>query len=81
MYSTLTRKRQRKLHIKNYCTARAWTHLMRVSMGVLPTSLTKKSCSMTVEDTVRSDGRRRSSLPNLVGWFGYCVRQYSSRAH
>lgn len=55
--------------------------LMRVSMGVFPTSRTKKSCSMTWELTVRRDGRRRSSLPNLVGWLGYWFRQYSSRAH
>lgn len=36
---------------------------------------------LTCEETVRSEGNRRSSLPNLVGWLGYCVRQYSSRAH
>ncbi|KAG8191190.1 hypothetical protein JTE90_011874 [Oedothorax gibbosus] len=54
---------------------------MRVSIGVLPTRRTKKSCSMTCEDTVRSEGSRRSSLPNLVGWLGYWVRQYSSSAH
>lgn len=54
---------------------------MSVSMGVLPTSRTKKSCSITWELTVRSEGRRRRSLPNLVGWFGYCVLQYSSNAH
>ena len=55
--------------------------LIRVSMGVLPTSLTKKSCSITDDDTVLNDGSLRSSLPNLVGWFGYWLRQYSSRAH
>ena len=54
---------------------------IKVSMGVLPTSLTKKSCSMTEAETVRREGRRRSSLPNLVGWFGYWVLQYSSNAH
>lgn len=54
---------------------------IRVSMGVLPTSLRKKTCSMTCEDTVLNEGRRRSSLPNRVGWLGYCVLQYSSRAH
>lgn len=54
---------------------------MSVSIGVLPTSRTKKSCSITWELTVRSDGRRRRSFPNLVGWFGYCVLQYSSKAH
>ena len=55
--------------------------LIRVSIGVFPTSLTKKSCSMTDEETVRSEGRRRSSLPNRVGWFGYWLLQYSSSAH
>ena len=55
--------------------------LIRVSMGVLPTSRTKKSCSMTEAETVRREGRRRSSLPNLVGWLGYWVLQYSSNAH
>ena len=54
---------------------------MRVSMGVLPTSLTKKSCSITEAETVRSEGSLRRSFPNLVGWLGYWVRQYSSRAH
>lgn len=55
--------------------------LMSVSIGVFPTNLTKNSCSITAELTVLRLGRRRSSLPNLVGWFGYCERQYSSRAH
>ena len=55
--------------------------LIRVSMGVLPTSRTKKSCSMTEAETVRREGRRRRSLPNLVGWLGYWVLQYSSNAH
>ena len=55
--------------------------LMRVSIGVLPTSRTKNSCSMTADETVLSDGKRRRSLPKRVGWLGYCVRQYSSRAH
>ena len=54
---------------------------IKVSIGVLPTNRTKKSCSMTVDETVRSEGRRNKSFPNLVGWFGYCVLQYSSRAH
>ena len=54
---------------------------MRVSMGVLPTSLTKKSCSITEAETVRREGSLRRSFPNLVGWLGYWVRQYSSRAH
>ena len=45
--------------------------LMRVSMGVLPTSRTKKSCSITDEQTVLREGRRSSSLPNLGGWLGY----------
>ncbi len=55
--------------------------LMRVSMGVLPTSLTKNNCSMTCELTVRREGNLSNNLPNLIGWFGYCVLQYSSRAH
>ena len=55
--------------------------LMRVSMGVFPTSLTKNSCSITEAETVLKEGRRRRSLPNLVGWLGYWVLQYSSRAH
>jgi len=54
---------------------------MSVSIGVLPTSRTKKSCSMTWADTVRRDGSRSSSLPKRVGWAGYCVRTYSSSAH
>lgn len=41
--------------------------LMSVSIGVLPTSRTKKSCSITCDETVRSDGSRSNSLPNLVG--------------
>ena len=52
-----------------------------VSIGVLPTSLTKKSCSITEAETVLREGRRRRSLPNLVGWLGYWVLQYSSSAH
>ena len=54
---------------------------MRVSIGVLPTSLTKKSCSITEADTVLREGSLSSSLPNLVGWLGYWVLQYSSSAH
>lgn len=55
--------------------------LIRVSMGVLPTSRTKNSCSITWADTDRSDGSRRRSFPNRVGWLGYWLRTYSSRAH
>ena len=55
--------------------------LIKVSMGVFPTRRTKKSCSMTADDTVRNDGNLNSSFPNLVGWLGYWVLQYSSRAH
>ena len=54
---------------------------IRVSMGVLPARRTKKSCSITDADTVRSEGSRSKSLPNLVGWAGYWVLQYSSSAH
>ena len=55
--------------------------LMSVSMGVLPTRRTKKSCSITEAETVRREGSRSRSFPNRVGWLGYWVRQYSSRAH
>ena len=55
--------------------------LIKVSIGVFPTNLTKNSCSITEADTVLKEGRRRRSLPNLVGWLGYWVLQYSSRAH
>lgn len=41
--------------------------LISVSIGVFPTSRTKNSCSITCDDTVLSEGNRRSSLPNLVG--------------
>ncbi len=41
--------------------------LMRVSMGVLPTSRTKKSCSITCDDTVRRLGSLNRSLPKRVG--------------
>ncbi len=41
--------------------------LIRVSIGVFPTRRTKKSCSITDLDTVRSEGSRSSNLPNLVG--------------
>lgn len=54
---------------------------MRVSMGVFPTNRTKKSCSMTEDETVRSEGKRRRSFPNLLGWLGYWLLTYSSRAH
>lgn len=36
---------------------------------------------LTWDDTVRSEGSLNKSLPKRVGWFGYCVRQYSSSAH
>jgi len=55
--------------------------LMSVSMGVLPTRRTKKSCSMTWAEMVRRDGSRSSSLPKRVGCPGYCVLTYSSSAH
>jgi hypothetical protein len=55
--------------------------LMSVSMGVLPTRRTKNSCSITCELTVLREGNRNNSLPNRVGWLGYCVLQYSSSAH
>lgn len=55
--------------------------LIRVSMGVFPTRRTKKSCSMTEEETVRREGKRSSSFPNLVGWLGYWLLTYSSKAH
>ena len=55
--------------------------LIRVSIGVLPTNRTKNNCSMTEDETVLRLGNRRSSLPNLVGWLGYWLRQYSSNAH
>lgn len=54
---------------------------MRVSMGVLPTKRTKKSCSMTEDDTVRNEGSRSSSLPKRLGWLGYWLLTYSSSAH
>jgi len=54
---------------------------IRVSMGVLPTSRTKNSCSMTWAEMVRSDGNLSNSLPKRVGCPGYCVRTYSSSAH
>lgn len=55
--------------------------LISVSIGVLPTNLTKNNCSITWELTVLRDGSRSKSLPNLVGWFGYWLRTYSSSAH
>lgn len=54
---------------------------MRVSIGVLPTNRTKNNCSMTEEETVRREGKRSNNFPNRVGWFGYWLRTYSSRAH
>lgn len=50
-------------------------------MGVFPTRRTKKSCSMTEEETVRREGKRSSSFPNLLGWLGYWLLTYSSKAH
>lgn len=50
-------------------------------MGVLPTKRTKKSCSMTEEETVRREGSRSSSFPKRLGWLGYWLRTYSSSAH
>ena len=55
--------------------------LMRVSIGVFPTSRTKNNCSMTDEDTVLRLGRRNNNFPKRVGWLGYWLLQYSSRAH
>lgn len=40
-----------------------------------------KTGKLTCDETVRSDGNRSSNFPKRVGWFGYCVRQYSSKAH
>lgn len=37
--------------------------------------------TLTAGDTILSEGRRNNNLPNRIGWLGYCVRQYSSRAH
>lgn len=55
--------------------------LIRVSMGVFPTRRMKKSCSMTEEETVRREGKRSSSFPNRLGWLGYWLLTYSSKAH
>ena len=38
-----------------------------VSIGVLPTNLTKKSCSMTWGETARMAGKRRSKRPKRLG--------------
>ena len=54
---------------------------MSVSIGVFPTRRTKKSCSITEGDTVLRDGSLRRIMPKRVGWLGYWLRQYSSRAH
>lgn len=54
---------------------------MRVSIGVLPTNRTKNNCSMTEDETVRREGKRSNNFPNRVGWLGYWLRTYSSRAH
>lgn len=40
-----------------------------------------KERKLTCDETVLSDGNRSNSFPKRVGWFGYWVRQYSSRAH
>lgn len=50
-------------------------------MGVLPTNRTKNNCSMTEEETVRREGKRSNNFPNRVGWLGYWLRTYSSKAH
>lgn len=50
-------------------------------MGVLPTKRTKNSCSITDEETVRREGSRSRSLPKRLGWLGYWLLTYSSRAH
>ena len=42
--------------------------LIRVSIGVFPTNLTKNNCSITDADTVLREGSLKRSLPNLVGW-------------
>jgi hypothetical protein len=44
--------------------------LISVSIGVLPTSLTKNNCSITDDETVRRLGSLKRSFPNLVGWLG-----------
>lgn len=54
---------------------------MRVSIGVLPTKRTKNSCSITDEETVRREGSRSRSFPKRLGWLGYWLLTYSSRAH
>lgn len=54
---------------------------MRVSIGVLPTKRTKNSCSITDDETVRREGSRSRSFPKRLGWFGYWLLTYSSRAH
>ena len=40
---------------------------IKVSIGVLPTKRRKNTCSMTCEDTVRSEGNLKRSRPNRVG--------------
>lgn len=51
-----------------------------VSMGVLPTSLMKKSWEMRLAGTARRAGRRSSKRPKRWGWLGYCNLSYSVRA-
>lgn len=41
--------------------------LIKVSIGVLPTKRRKNTCSITCEDTVRSEGNLKRSLPKRVG--------------
>lgn len=36
---------------------------------------------MTEDETVRREGKRSNNFPNRVGWLGYWLRTYSSRAH
>lgn len=36
---------------------------------------------MTEEETVRREGKRSNNFPNRVGWLGYWLRTYSSKAH
>lgn len=55
--------------------------LNSVSIGVFPTSRTKKSCSTTDELILLSEGSLSNNLPNRVGWLGYWFLEYSSKAH
>lgn len=51
-----------------------------VSIGVLPTSRTKNSCSITAALIVRKLGNRNNSRPNRFDCDEYWMRQYSSSA-